>query len=94
MVDDLERKKQLILSIVMRNYDKYLQSSEAVNTYSENYNKVMEMTNEIGFSNSIAYIIARPKRSITIVYRLYKLYNVQVLSTPSWSLLCTINIDC
>lgn len=40
MVDELERKKQLILSIVMKDHDKYLESSEAVNAFSENYNKV------------------------------------------------------
>jgi len=39
-VDELERKKQLILSIVMKDREKYMESSEAVNTFSENYNKV------------------------------------------------------
>lgn len=36
----MERKKQLILSIVMKDHDKYLESSEAVNAFFENYNKV------------------------------------------------------
>ncbi|KAL4132315.1 hypothetical protein QTP88_009488 [Uroleucon formosanum] len=40
VVDELERKKQLILSIVMKDHDKYMESSEAVNTFSENYNKI------------------------------------------------------
>lgn len=40
MVEELERKKQLILSIVMKDHDKYLESSEAITTFSENYNKV------------------------------------------------------
>ncbi|CAI6344104.1 unnamed protein product [Macrosiphum euphorbiae] len=40
VVDELERKKQLILSIVMKDRDKYMESSEAVNTFSENYNKI------------------------------------------------------
>ncbi|CAH1708708.1 unnamed protein product [Aphis gossypii] len=40
VVDELERKKQLILSIVMKDREKYMESSEAVNTFSENYNKI------------------------------------------------------
>lgn len=40
VVGELERKKRLILSIVMKDHDKYLESSEAVNAFSENYNKV------------------------------------------------------
>lgn len=40
MVEELERKKQLILFIVMKDHDKYFESSEAVTTFSENYNKV------------------------------------------------------
>jgi chemotaxis methyl-accepting protein methylase len=44
VVEELERKKQLILSIVMKDQDKYLESSEAINTFSENYNKVLTYT--------------------------------------------------
>ncbi|XP_026815441.1 muscle M-line assembly protein unc-89 isoform X4 [Rhopalosiphum maidis] len=40
VVDELERKKQLILSIVMKDREKYMESSEAVNTFSENYNNI------------------------------------------------------
>lgn len=40
VVEELERKKQLILSIVMKDHDKYVESSEAITTFSENYNKV------------------------------------------------------
>ncbi|XP_025203968.1 titin isoform X3 [Melanaphis sacchari] len=40
VVDELERKKQLILSIVTKDHEKYMESSEAVNTFSENYNKI------------------------------------------------------
>lgn len=43
-MEELERKKQLILSIVMKDHDKYLESSEAINTFSENYNKVLTYT--------------------------------------------------
>ncbi|XP_050539074.1 muscle M-line assembly protein unc-89 isoform X2 [Daktulosphaira vitifoliae] len=40
VVDELERKKQLILSILMKDHDKYIESSEAVTTFSENYNAI------------------------------------------------------
>lgn len=40
MVDMLEKKKETILSIFMNAQDRYMESSEAVNTFLENYNTV------------------------------------------------------
>lgn len=57
MVEELERKKQLILSIVMKDHDKYLESSEAANMFSENYNKVRHAQIRLKIVHSCTHLL-------------------------------------